>query len=212
MAQKRFGDIEFSGKEIGIPAVPFDKLAMSGRGDLLLLSVFCDPMRVKQIRAILCGGAKAVGNASGVQVGPPGGAYYEFHTPGRLLPTADGYAVHTHKLGFGLVHALFITRMPGFLKVVSEESLWQELTGPRFTTPLLREWMPYIEKQLRNNQELEDAHTFGCHCGVLSATTKSLDEIVTRGLQRYEIEIPRPAPVVPEPVQPEVPECSFQCT
>lgn len=192
MSERKFGDIEFSGKDIGIPGVPFDKLAISGRGELLLLSVFCDAMRVKQIRAILCGGAKAIAQASGVRVVRPNDSPYNSHTPGRLTPTEDGYKLYTHKLGFSLVHALFITQMPGFMPVVSEESLWQELSGPRFTTPVIREWMPYLDETLRRDDRLEDAHAFGCHCGILSATTKSLDEIVEAGLKDYKIRIPRP--------------------
>ena len=187
---RKFGDIDFAGKDIGIPAVPFDKLAISGRGELLLLSIFTDQMRVKAIRAVLCGGAKAVAQASGVKVGQPGDEYWRQHAPGRLTPTADGYQVVTHKLGYGMAHALFITRMPGFMKVITEESLWHELKDVRFTTPILREWMPYIEKTLRFEERLEDAHTFGCRCGVLSATTASLDKIVSEGLQQRELIIP----------------------
>ncbi|SIO37044.1 hypothetical protein SAMN05444166_4161 [Singulisphaera sp. GP187] len=194
-SERLFGDIEFVGKEIGIPAQPFDKLAISGRGELLLLSVFCDAMRVKQIRAILCGGAKAVANASGIKVGQPNANEWNRHTPGRLTPSSEGYQVSTHKLGYGLVHAMFITRMQGFMPVVSEESLWQELTDVRYTTPLLREWVPHIEKTLRQRELLEDAHAFGCHCGILSASTKHLDEVVSQGLQQYELIIPRPMAV-----------------
>jgi hypothetical protein len=186
----KFGDIEFSGKDIAIPAVKFDKLALSGYGKLLLLSVFADQMRVKQIRAILCGGAKAIPMASGVEVGQPGGDAWRRHNPGRLEATPDGYQLYTHKLGYGLVHAMFITRMPGFMPVVSEESLWQELTSGRFTTPVLRAWVPYINTTLRQDEILEDAHTFNCHCGILSATTHSLDKIVTEGLQQRELIIP----------------------
>lgn len=188
---RKFGDIDFAGKDIGIPAVPFDKLAISGRGELLLLSIFTDQMRVKAIRAVLCGGAKAIATASGVKVGQPGCEAWSRHTPGRLTPTADGYQVFTHKLGYGMAHALFITRMPGFMKVITEESLWQELKDVRFTTPILREWMPYIEQTLRYEGRLEDAHTFGCRCGILSASTKHLDEIVSQGLQQRELIIPR---------------------
>ena len=187
---RKFGDIAFDGKDIGIPAVPFDKIAVSGRGELLLLSIFADQMRVKQIRAILCGGAKAVGHASGVKVGQPGDEEWRRHTVGRVNPTTDGYQVYTHKLGYGMAHALFITRMPGFMKVVSEESLWQELKDVRFTTPILRAWMPYIETTLRDDDRLEDAHTFGCHCGILSASTAHLDTVVSQGLQQRELIIP----------------------
>lgn len=188
--ERKYGDIDFAGKDIAIPAVKFDKLAVSGRGELLLLSIFCDTQRVKQIRAILCGGAKAQAQASGVQVAQPGADRWSYHTPGRLNATPDGYQVYTHKLGYGMAHALFITRMDGFMTVVSEESLWQELNTLRFTTPILREWMPYIDTTLRYNVHLEDAHSFGCHCGILSATTMSLDKIVTEGLQQSELIIP----------------------
>lgn len=190
---RKFGDVDFSGRDIAIPAVPFDKLAINGRGELLLLSIFCDTVRVKAIRAILCGGAKAIANASGIKVGQPGCEEWNKHTPGRMTPTADGYQVYTHKLGYGMAHALFITRMPGFMKVVTQESLWQELKQVRFSTPILREWMPYIEATLRYENRLEDAHVFGCKCGILSATTQSLDEIVSQGLQQRELIIPTAA-------------------
>lgn len=191
-AEPKYGDIDFTGKDIGIPAVPFDKIATSGRGELLLLSIFTDQMRVKAIRSILCGGAKAVANASGVKLGRPGCMPYERHTPGRLMPTSDGYNVYTHKIGYGMAHALFVTRMQGFMKVITPESLWQELNTVRFTTPILREWIPYVEKTLRENERLENAHTFNCECGVLSVSTKALDEVVSEGLKRREIIIPRP--------------------
>lgn len=187
---RKFGDIDFTGKDIGIPAVKFDKIARSGCGELLLLSVFTDQMRVKAIRSVLCGGAKAVCQAAGVKVSRPGDDYWMTQSPGRLTPTADGYDVYTHKLGYGMAHALFVTRMPGFMKVISEESLWQELKQVRFTTPILREWMPYIEKTLRYDERLEDAHTFGCNCGILSASTNHIDEVVSQGLKRRELIIP----------------------
>lgn len=192
--EKKFGDIDFTGKDIAIGGISdpvrFDKLAISGRGELLLLSIFTDQMRVKAIRSILCGGAKAIAQASGVKVGHPDQEEWQRHTPGRLTPTSEGYQVYTHKIGYGMAHALFITRMPGFMKVVTEESLWQELKKVRFTTPILREWMPYIETTLRYDDRLEDAHTFGCRCGILTATTGSLDKIVSEGLQQRELIIP----------------------
>ena len=188
-----FGGISFDGKDIAIPEVPFDKLAISGRGELLLLSIFTDAMRVKAIRAILCGGAKAYANAAGVKVNQVGGETWRAHTPGRLTPTADGYQIYTHKLNYGMTHALFITRMPGFMKVVTPESLWQELNNVRFTTPILKEWIPYIEETLRYEERLENAHTFNCNCGILSATTQSLDKIISEGLQQHELIIPRTA-------------------
>ena len=193
--EKRFGDIEMVGKDIGVPPTPFDKIAVGGRGELLLVSLVAETQRVKQIRAILCGGARATIQAAGVQLSRPGDEPWQAHSPGRLFPTPDGYQCHTHKLGYGLAHALFITRMPGFMKVVTPESLWQELNGTRFTTPVLRAWVPYIEKRLRDDGLLEDAHGFNCRCGVLSALTKHLDAVVSQGLADRQIAISPPAAI-----------------
>jgi hypothetical protein len=187
------GDVEFQGKDISTPSVKFDKLAISGRGELLLISLVADTQRVKQIRAILSGGAKAIANASGIKVNQPGREAWYAHAPGRLLPTAEGYQCFTHKLGYGLAHALFVTRAPGFMRVVTPEFLWQELNDVRFTTPILREWLPHMEYMLRHEEKLEDAHVFNCKCGILSATTTALDEIVKEGLQQRFISIPRPS-------------------
>jgi len=99
--------------------------------------------------------------------------------------------VYSHKLGYGLAHAVFVTKSPGFMMIVTEESLWQELNTTRFTTPILREWIPFIDRKLREISRLENAHVYGCQCGILSATTSKLDEIVIEGLSKGKISIPR---------------------
>jgi hypothetical protein len=188
--EKKFGDIEFQGKDVATPSFPFDRLAISGRGELLLVSLVAPAMNVKQIRAILNGGAKVICNAGGVKVKQPSREDWYAHAPGRLTPSADGYFCYVHRLDYGLCHALYVTKMPGFMRVVTEEALWQELNDTRFTTPLLREWVPYIEVELRSAELLEEAHVFNCTCGVLSAQTKHLDEIVSEGLRSGSIDIP----------------------
>jgi hypothetical protein len=190
--QKKFGDIEFQGKDFATPPFKFDRLAVSGRGELLLVSLVAPTQNVKQIRAILNGGAKAAVMAGGVKVNQPSRDEWYEHAPGKLTPSADGYQAFTHKLGYGQAHALFVTRSPGFIKVVTPESLWQELNHVRFTTPLLRDWMPYLGKALSEEDLLEEAHVFNCSSGVLSANTHQLDDIVSRGLRDGDIVIPRP--------------------
>ncbi len=171
------GDIEMVGKDLGVPPTPFDRIAVGGRGELLMVSLVAETQRVKQIRAILAGGARVTIQAAGVKIKRPGDEPWRASHPGRLLPTPEGYQCHTHKLGFGLAHALFLTRMPGFMKVVTPESLWQELTSTRFTTPILKDWVPYLERQLRADESLEEAHVFRCQCGVLTATTRTLSAL-----------------------------------
>src|SRR5690349_14734819 len=89
--EKTFGDIEFSGRDVATPSFPFDRLAISGRGELLLVSLVAPAMNVKQIRAILNGGAKVICNAGGVKVKQPSREDWYAHAPGRLTPSADGY-------------------------------------------------------------------------------------------------------------------------
>jgi hypothetical protein len=187
---EQYGDIQFEGKDIVLPPMKFDRLALSGRGELLLLSLVADARLVKASRAILNGGAKATIIASGVTVNQPGRDDWYARSPGRLVPTSEGYQTHTHKLGYGLVYALFLTRMPGFMKVVSREALWQELNAVRFTTPLLREWLPHVETRLRCDGHLDDAHAFNCQCAHLSATSATLDTIVSDGLKNGDLVIP----------------------
>ena len=185
-----FGDIEFIGKDIAVSAQKFDRLAVSGANDLLLLSVVGELHNIKRMRAILCGGVKASINGGGVRINQPNGEQWRARQPGRMNATPDGYIIHTHRLGYGMMHALFLTRSPGFMKVITPDALWSELKNIRYTTPLIREWMPYIETTLREKELLEDAHVFNCTCGVLSATTKNLDDIVEEGIQQGIIQIP----------------------
>ena len=188
----KMGEIEFHGKENTSGSVKFDKLAISGRGELLLVSLIADNQRVKQIRAIVSFGAKSSASGSGVKVKQPSQEDYYAHTPGHMQISPEGYQCFTHKIGYGMAHALFVTRSPGFMKVVTLESLWQELNDIRFTTPILKEWIPYLDDQLRATERLEEAHVFNCRCGILSATTAKLDEIVEYGLSRRNLIIPLP--------------------
>jgi hypothetical protein len=190
-----FGDVEFTGKDIATRAVKFDKLAISGRDELLMISLMADTQIIKQIRAILSGGAKATAQAGGIKVKRPSAPDWDTHSPGRLNPSDDGYHCHVHKLGYGMAHALFLSRTAGFMKVVTPESLWQELTSTRYTTPLLREWVPFIEGRLRADDTLQEALVFNCRCGLLTCTTAGLDEVVSEGLNQGRIEIPRPVAI-----------------
>ena len=198
--QPRWGEIEFTWKDGGTPGIKFDRLAHSGRRELLMFSCVAEAQRIKQIRAALCASETTKSQvraiAAGVHTNVPGRETWYASTPGTLIPTSDGYLVYTHKLGYGMAHALFVTKAQGFMMIVTPESLWRELNTTRFTTPLLKEWVPYIEKRLRADNLLEDAHVFNCTCGILSATTSKLDEIVTDGLKKWLITIPDQDPTL----------------
>ncbi len=94
-----------------------------------------------------------------------------------------GYSAHAVHLGHGHNHALFLSRAPGFLPVVSPESIYAELKKPHHTTPILRSWIDKIEQRLRLADKLEPLFCFRCDCARITATTADLDKIVSEGVK-----------------------------
>ncbi len=107
--------------------------------------------------------------------------------PGAVRPSLRGYRIDSHRLGFGSLHALFTCRQDGFLPNDSDNALWQELKQERFTTPLLRGWLPCIRKELEIRNLLSRCHTLDCTCCILTATSADLDSIVESGLKNGSI-------------------------
>jgi hypothetical protein len=70
-----------------------------------------------------------------------------------------------------------------------DDALWQELEQERFTTPLLRGWLPQIRKELETLNLLTRCYTLDCNCYVLTATSADLDAIVESGLKNRLIVI-----------------------
>ena len=164
-------------------AFKFDRLAISGRGELLLVSLVAPTQNIKQIRAILDGGAKAVCMAGGVKVNQPSREPWYEHSPGRLFPTPDGYQCYAQaRLRPGprpVPH-----RMPGFMKVVTPESLWQELNDVAVHHADSQDWIPYIEEQLRRGRPARRRPRLQLPLRRAVRQTKHLDEIVSRGSPR----------------------------
>ena len=99
------------------------------------------------------------------------------------------YTSEIHRLGMGSCHALFVCQKAGFLVNNDDETLWAELKNERFTTPLLRGWLPYLREELKARGLLRHCYTLDCDCMMLTAKTKDLDEIVTEGLTTGRISI-----------------------
>jgi hypothetical protein len=109
--------------------------------------------------------------------------------PNNVWPSTSGYRIDSHRLGFGSVHARFTSRQQGFLINDSDDALWQELKHERFTTPLLRAWLPSIRKELESLNLLTRCYTLYCTCCVLTATSADLDAIVESGIKNGLISI-----------------------
>ena len=198
-------------------SVEYDAIAVH-KGELLFVSAVGSAADMKVIQAVANSGGTipATWLASGLHVMRPGDAgksYRYAQNPGRCIMSASGYNVFKHRLGFGQDHRLFVSRTPGFMLVASDEAIWQELKGDQFTTPLLREWLPYVAGELREKGLLSECQVHPYEplaeegpqaplltsC-VISAAGKDVDDIVLDGLRKRLISIPTTEPLEPEEV------------
>jgi hypothetical protein len=178
------GGFEWSdAKSIHIQA-RFDEVAVH-QNRLMFISLVAYSQDIKAIRAGLAADLKVPMRLRNVTLTKDD----ESIDPNDLWPAAQGYRVDAHRLGFGSLHAIFTCRQQGFLLNDSDEALWQELKQERFTTPLLRGWLPHIRKELEIRNLLSRCHTFDCNCCVLTAMSADLDSIVESGLQNGLITI-----------------------
>jgi hypothetical protein len=172
------GQFEWTdGKSIHIQA-RFDKVAVDD-DRLVFISLVAFSQDVKALRAAIAAGLESPMRLKNVTLTKDD----ETIVPDAVRPAPSGYRLDSHRLGFGSVHALFTCRQDGFLPNDSDDALWQELKQERFTTPLLRGWLPYIRRELELKSLLSRCHTLDCTCCILTATSTELDSIVEFGLK-----------------------------
>ena len=162
----------------------FDKVAPH-QDRLVFISLVAFSQDAKAIRAALSAGVASPIRLKNVTLSRDG----ESKVPDSVSPSPSGYRIDAHRLGFGSIHALFTCRQDGFLASDSDDALWQELKQERFTTPLLRGWLPYVRKELELKSLLARCHTLECTCCILAAASADLDSIVETGLKSGSISI-----------------------
>lgn len=111
-----------------------------------------------------------------------------------LIKCPAGYQVHRSKLDYDLWHVLCLAKREGFMPVVTDETLWQVLQSNRFTTPLLREWVPWLFKEMKKQGVIVESTQVGCRTGLLLADNDKLDKLVTTGIQQGYLPIGDHAP------------------
>ena len=87
------------------------------------------------------------------------------------------------KLAPGVIHLVALAKIPGLMPNMSDDHLWAELTGPRYTTPLLRAWIPRIKETMVSSGGIVVANGFRATVGVLKTEPEALDEIVSQGVK-----------------------------
>src|SRR5580704_6528337 len=62
------------------------------------------------------------------------------------------YRCHKCRLGYNTWHMIAVAEHNGLLLDGSDAALWRELQSDRFTTPLLRDWIPEVRRVLEEGQ------------------------------------------------------------
>jgi len=106
-----------------------------------------------------------------------------------LSKCPHGYRIFRTRLAYGLWHVLCFSKRAGFMPVLNEDALWQHLQSNRFTTPLLREWTPWLYRRMKDQKLIVELCQHGCQAGLLLAESEILDELVSEGIQQGHLAI-----------------------
>ncbi|MBY0513157.1 MAG: hypothetical protein K2P78_04505 [Gemmataceae bacterium] len=106
------------------------------------------------------------------------------------LGNQGSYRCTMHRLPYNTVHCTALTKAPGFLPCVTEEAVWHVLQSARYTTPVMREWIPWLMREMEEQDQIIRLPAFQCAPGMLSIDSDSLDELVSRGLKSGALVIP----------------------
>ena len=93
------------------------------------------------------------------------------------------YQAAVMKLAPGVIHLVALAKIPGLMPNMSDDHLWAELTGPRYTTPLLRSWIPWLKDTMTECGGIVGANGFRATVGVLKTEPEALDELVSQGVR-----------------------------
>jgi hypothetical protein len=66
---------------------------------------------------------------------------------------------------------------------ISDDHLWAELSGPRYTTPLLRPWTAWLKEAMATSGSIVVAEGFASSVGVLKTEPEELDALVASGVK-----------------------------
>ena len=93
------------------------------------------------------------------------------------------YSAAVTKLAPGVIHLVAVAKIPGLMPNMSDDHLWAELTGPRYTTPLLKSWIPWLKATMVSDGGIVVANGFVSTVGVLKTEPEELDILVAQGVK-----------------------------
>ncbi|MGA2253033.1 MAG: hypothetical protein ABSG53_00090 [Thermoguttaceae bacterium] len=93
------------------------------------------------------------------------------------------YAAAVAKLATGTVHLVALAKIPGLMPNLSDDHLWAELSGPRYSTPLLRPWTGWLKRAMVESGGIIMTEGYAANAGVLATKQEELDELVSSGVR-----------------------------
>ena len=93
------------------------------------------------------------------------------------------YTAAVARLAPGVIHLVALARIPGLMPNMSDDHLWAELSGPRYTTPLLRPWTAWLKEAMTASGGIIVATGYASDVGVLKTEPDELDKLVAQGVR-----------------------------
>ena len=111
----------------------------------------------------------------------------------KARATFDGkpvsYGAAIVKLAPGVIHLVALARIPGLMPNMSDDHLWTELSGPRYTTPLLRSWIPWLKQAMTEGGGIVVSEGMASAVGVLKTEPDDLNALVMQGVKEGQLRI-----------------------
>ena len=192
IAQK-FGKVSLVNNMGGDFSLQLVSFAKSNDDNAMLISAIGASTSVKSFSAVLLDKTVKVG----VSVRADGFSSYG----GRYAKSEHGYEAYKWRIDGNWWHLLAMSKDPKFIPYHDDNALWERFTSNKFTTPIIREWMPFILDKLRFGSErvsgrlrpLQECSCFNCQSAMLNADDEYLDKIVSDGIKTNQIKIPSKA-------------------
>jgi hypothetical protein len=183
-----FASLTYLGQ--GWPDLLCDRLAVDPTGYLRFVSVVGDAALIKGLKGALNSHNM---RAEFAIADFPEGA----EVPTKLIATPTfqrttelGYHDDITRLAYNQCHGMFWSKEPAFMLAAGDDHLWRELKSKKYTTPLLRDWLPWVRDQLIARNLLTYMTNYRCQCGAIRVTSDDLDRVVSDGLKSGNLTIP----------------------
>lgn len=203
----QIGEITASNSDTPKLRLKFDRIALHN-GKIMHISVIGAAGHLKQFRAIMSGAGKSTSlEAHGPRVHKKSERYANANLY-RISYDTDGYVSEKHNLDHGKAHMHLWSKSVGFIRIMSDRAIFDQIKRSSIkhpmTCPFIFDWMEWAKAQMVRLSVLEECHCYRCDCGVFSASSETLAEIIKRGLESGDIRIPDPPSLPAMDIAPQV--------